>query len=72
MRRVNPVSALLAAAAVLALTPAPTLAQTAGPAAWQNDLTPSPPKIGTATWLPIFSNAPASVAHPLKSMRLQK
>ena len=40
MRRVNPVGALLAAAAVLALTPAPTLAQTAGPAAWQNDLTP--------------------------------
>jgi len=40
MRRVNPVGALLAVAAVLALTPAPTLAQTAGPAAWQNDLTP--------------------------------
>jgi len=37
---VNPVGALLATAAVLALTPAPTLAQTAGPAAWQNDLTP--------------------------------
>ena len=40
MRRVNPVGALLAAAAVLALTPAPTPAQTAGPPTWQNDLTP--------------------------------
>ena len=38
MRRVIPVGALLAAAAVLAVTP--TLAQTAGPASWQNDLTP--------------------------------
>src|SRR5579862_2120630 len=44
MRRVNPVGALLAAAVVLALTPALTLAQTAGPAAWQNDLTPITPK----------------------------
>jgi hypothetical protein len=40
MRRVNPVGAFLAAVAVLALSPATTLAQTAGPAAWQNDLTP--------------------------------
>ncbi len=38
MRRAIPVGALLAAAAVLAVTPA--LAQTAGPATWQNDLTP--------------------------------
>jgi uncharacterized protein (DUF1800 family) len=40
MRRVNPLGAFLAAAAAIALTPVPTLAQTAGPAAWQNDLTP--------------------------------
>jgi len=38
MRRVISPGAFLAAAAVLAITPA--LAQTAGPAAWQNDLTP--------------------------------
>ena len=38
MRRVIPLGAFLAAAAVLAITPA--VAQTAGPAAWQNDLTP--------------------------------
>jgi hypothetical protein len=38
MRRVNPLGAFLAAAALLVITPA--LAQTAGPAAWQNDLTP--------------------------------
>src|SRR6202795_2336082 len=38
MRRVNPVGALLAASAVLAVTPA--VAQTAGPVSWQNDLTP--------------------------------
>jgi uncharacterized protein (DUF1800 family) len=40
MRRVNPLGALLAAAAAIALTPVLTLAQTAGPAAWQNDLAP--------------------------------
>ena len=38
MRSVVPLGAFLAAAAVLAITPA--VAQTAGPAAWQNDLTP--------------------------------
>src|SRR5579871_2103085 len=38
MRRVNPLGALLAAAATITFTPA--LAQTAGPTAWQNDLTP--------------------------------
>ena len=40
MRRVDSLAALLAVAAALAVTPAPALAQTAGPAAWQNDLTP--------------------------------
>jgi len=40
MRRVVSVGALLAAAALLAVHPASATAQTAGPAAWQNDLTP--------------------------------
>src|SRR5665213_1884696 len=42
MTRVNPLGALLVAAATITLTP--VLAQTAGPTAWQNDLTPIGPK----------------------------
>src|SRR5436190_23532715 len=40
MRRVVFLGALLAVGAVLAVNPASALAQTTGPAAWQNDLTP--------------------------------
>jgi uncharacterized protein (DUF1800 family) len=40
MRRVVSVGALLAIAAALAIHPVSAVAQTAGPAAWQNDLTP--------------------------------
>src|SRR5271169_7225111 len=40
MRRVDSLGALLAVAAALAVSPAPARAQAAGPAAWQNDLTP--------------------------------
>jgi hypothetical protein len=39
MRRVDSLAAILAVAGALAVSPA-LLAQTAGPAAWQNDLTP--------------------------------
>ena len=45
MRRVDSLAALLAAVAALAVSPS-VLAQTAGPAAWQNDLTP----IGAQDW----------------------
>src|SRR5580700_9406068 len=38
--------AVVAIALAIALYPAPVMAQTAGPAAWQNDLTP----IGPADW----------------------
>jgi hypothetical protein len=60
MRRVDSLAALLAVAVALAISPAPLLAQTAGPAAWQNDLTP----IGAKDW-----NAPDSAAHPLRLTR---
>ncbi len=40
MRRVDSLGALLAVAAALVVSPAPARAQAAGPAAWQNDLTP--------------------------------
>jgi uncharacterized protein (DUF1800 family) len=40
MRRVDSLAAILAVAAAIAISPAPLLAQTAGPASWQNDLTP--------------------------------
>ena len=40
MRRVDSLGALLAVAAALAVSPAPARAQAAGPATWQNDLTP--------------------------------
>jgi uncharacterized protein (DUF1800 family) len=40
MRRVDSLGAFLAVAAALAVSPAPARAQAAGPAAWQNDLTP--------------------------------
>ena len=40
MRRVDSLAAILAVAVAIAISPAPLLAQTAGPAAWQNDLTP--------------------------------
>src|SRR5271155_2861597 len=40
MRRVDSLGALLAVAPALAASPAPARAQAAGPAAWQNDLTP--------------------------------
>src|ERR1700710_2466696 len=40
MRRVVSQGALLAVSAALAVYPASAVAQTAGPAAWQNDLTP--------------------------------
>jgi uncharacterized protein (DUF1800 family) len=40
MRRVDSLAVILAVAATIAISPAPLLAQTAGPATWQNDLTP--------------------------------
>ncbi|HWF47269.1 MAG TPA: hypothetical protein VG168_09705, partial [Bryobacteraceae bacterium] len=40
MRRVDSLAVILAVAAAISISPAPLLAQTAGPAAWQNDLTP--------------------------------
>ncbi len=46
MRRVDSLVAILAVAVAIAISPAPLLAQTAGPAAWQNDLTP----IGAKDW----------------------
>ena len=46
MRRVDSLAAILAIAVAIAISPAPLLAQTAGPAAWQNDLTP----IGAKDW----------------------
>src|ERR1700687_3302646 len=46
MRRVDSLAAILAGAIAIAISPAPLLAQTAGPAAWQNDLTP----IGAKDW----------------------
>src|SRR5579863_7275637 len=46
MRRVDSLAAILAVAVAIAISPAPLLAQTAGPIAWQNDLTP----IGAKDW----------------------
>jgi uncharacterized protein (DUF1800 family) len=46
MRRVDSLAAILAVGAAIAISPAPLLAQTVGPAAWQNDLTP----IGAKDW----------------------
>jgi hypothetical protein len=46
LRRVAFLGALLAVAAAIAAFPPPAAAQTAGPTAWQNDLTP----IGAADW----------------------
>src|SRR6202166_1509293 len=40
MRRVDSLAAILTVAAATAISPAPLLAQTAGHATWQNDLTP--------------------------------
>ncbi len=46
MRRVDSLAVILAFAVAIAISPAPLPAQTAGPAAWQNDLTP----IGAKDW----------------------
>jgi uncharacterized protein (DUF1800 family) len=46
LRRLEFLAVLMAAAAALAACPVPAIAQTAGPATWQNDLTP----IGPADW----------------------
>jgi len=46
MRRVDSLAAILAFAVAIAISPAPLLAQTGGPASWQNDLTP----IGAKDW----------------------
>ena len=46
MRRVDSQAVILAVAAAIAISPAPLLAQAAGPVAWQNDLTP----IGPTDW----------------------
>src|SRR5579863_841482 len=46
MRRVDSLAAILAVAVAIAISPASAIAQTAGPAAWQNDLTP----IAAADW----------------------
>ena len=40
MRRVDSLAVILTVAVALAISPAPLLAQAAGPAVWQNDLTP--------------------------------
>src|SRR6202165_391020 len=45
-RRLEFLGTLLAASTAIAVYRAPAMAQTAGPPAWQNDLTP----IGTADW----------------------
>jgi hypothetical protein len=46
LRRLEFLGTLLAAAAAITAYPSPAMAQTAGPPAWQNDLTP----IGAADW----------------------
>jgi uncharacterized protein (DUF1800 family) len=46
MRRVDSLAAIRTVAAAIAISPAPLLAQAAGPTAWQNDLTP----IGAKDW----------------------
>src|ERR1700681_1299191 len=46
LRRLEFLGTLLAAAAAIAAYPSPAMAQTAGPPAWQNDLTP----IGPPDW----------------------
>lgn len=46
LRKLAPLGALIAVASALAIGPTPAIAQTSGPATWENDLTP----IGPADW----------------------